>query len=748
MIPRSLLTLFLVLLVVAGASSSPARAAVATTFDTNLAGWRVTGDNAMTWEATTGHPGGCLSVNDLAVGNMNYVVAPPAWLGDWGAMTAGDSISLDIWFQNTSGGALLPAEWLFRLSGPGGVAVTQAGALPPQSAWTRLAASLDPAAWTLQSGTWQELLAQVDAVMIMGEYVNGDEVVRLDNIRLTGPVVRATLPCVAETFTAAGLADWSYANTGGATNPGAGGNSGGYCRISDGTGISYVYAPSRFLGDWRPAAGAGSLALDVRLFSGTGAWLDLSSFMRLSGPGGVAVAALDPALLPPIGRLWRTLTIPLASSSWTVVSGTWDGLLADVTEWRLQAEFLGGTEVVGLDNVQRSDGSCAHPDRPITTFVPEVALTGTTGFEGLSSVALNPADGHVYGVVDAASSAGGGLWGVTGPSAGVRVQAYAEPIHLIFDAGGNAFLTEDVSGLLHRRDAAGVSAVWVSGFHAGDDDPTGLCFAPAGFFGANVAPGDLIVTDRGYSGPDEVWTCSPTFAEGERQLAADPGEVDWFDVAASADGRVYLADALASGALWRLTADGVATTMPLAEPVTGINGLACDDVAGHLYFVEWATNTLRRTGLDGGAVETVAGGFSALTPCSVEVDVAGRRLWVTDAGAGRVYEFRLGSASAVDDEARRPAVGPDVALSAYPNPSTAGMTLAYALDRGAESRLEVHDLAGRLVRVLVSGSLPAGEGAIAWDGRDKEGRPVPAGLYLARLRAGGAERVLRLSVVR
>ena len=60
----------------------PVAASVTTTFDTDLANWRVTGDNAAAWQAATGNPGGCLYVSDLAIGDMNYVVAPPSWLGD------------------------------------------------------------------------------------------------------------------------------------------------------------------------------------------------------------------------------------------------------------------------------------------------------------------------------------------------------------------------------------------------------------------------------------------------------------------------------------------------------------------------------------------------------------------------------------------------------------------------------------------------------------------------------------------
>lgn len=723
--------------------------AVTTTFNTDLEGWRVTGDNAAAWQSTTGHPGGCLSVNDLVTGSMNWIVAPPSFLGDWRAMAVTDSLSMDIFFTNTSGGALIPAAWLFRLSGPGGVAVTQVGAIPSQSVWTRLGAGLNAAEWTMQSGTWAALLENVDTVMIMGEYVNGAEIVRVDNIRLTGPVTRVVPPCVVETFNAAGLGDWSFQDTGGTSNPGSGGNSGGFCQVGDGSNLSYVFAPSRFLGNWSPFDGTGFLSVDVRVINGGSAWLSVPEFIRLSGPGGVAVASMNTAQLPPASRLWKTFTFPLQPATWTMISGTWAGLLADVTEWRLQAEFMGVTETIGLDNIARLTGECEMPDQAVTAQDPAVRLCGRTGIVGLASVARNPLDGQIYGTVDVAGSSGGGLWAVTGPFAGTRLQSYDLPAHLIFDAAGDCFLTADNSGNVYRRAADGVSSLWVAGFHAGDDDPFGMCFAPAGFSGPNVAPGDIVVTDRGYSGPDEVWAFSPTAAESERQVLVDPGNVDYFDIAASAAGTVYLADALAIGTLSMLSPSGALTTLALSSPLTGIVSVVVDDGLSGLYILEKGAQTLCRVDPISGVVETVATGFVDVMECGLEIDVAGRRLWVVDGGANRLYEFCLGAASAVGEGGASGAQSRGLTPPRiWPNPSTGGTSISFALVQEADTRLEIYDLAGRLVRRVLSDRLPAGESVIAWDGRDGRGRSVSAGLYVARLSAGGQVRTATVAVVR
>jgi len=59
-------------------------------------------------------------------------------------------------------------------------------------------------------------------------------------------------------------------------------------------------------------------------------------------------------------------------------------------------------------------------------------------------------------------------------------------------------------------------------------------------------------------------------------------------------------------------------------------------------------------------------------------------------------------------------------------------------------RLVLVDVAGRRVRTLVDETLAAGPHELAWDGRDAGGAPAPAGLYWARLDAGGEHATRRL----
>jgi len=163
----SLPPLFALLCLVAWAS-----AAVQTDFDAELEGWRVTGDNAAAWSGL-GNPGGCLSVNDLAIGDDNRAIAPLVLLGNWSGLSNADTLSLDYFFQNTSGGAIVPAAYVFCIAGPGGAAHAIANYVPPQSAWTDLRVGMAAANWILESGTWGGLLADVNSLTIAGEFVTG-----------------------------------------------------------------------------------------------------------------------------------------------------------------------------------------------------------------------------------------------------------------------------------------------------------------------------------------------------------------------------------------------------------------------------------------------------------------------------------------------------------------------------------------------------------------------------------------------
>ena len=84
----------------------------------------------------------------------------------------------------------------------------------------------------------------------------------------------------------------------------------------------------------------------------------------------------------------------------------------------------------------------------------------------------------------------------------------------------------------------------------------------------------------------------------------------------------------------------------------------------------------------------------------------------------------------------------------FPNPFNPMTTIRFDLPSAGLVRLSVYDVAGRLVRTLVDGDLPAGSQEAVWNGRDSSGRGVGSGSYLARLEFGGQVQTVRMGLVR
>jgi len=86
-----------------------------------------------------------------------------------------------------------------------------------------------------------------------------------------------------------------------------------------------------------------------------------------------------------------------------------------------------------------------------------------------------------------------------------------------------------------------------------------------------------------------------------------------------------------------------------------------------------------------------------------------------------------------------------IALGVAPRPSRGVAEFfwqAAANGVGRRQSIHVYDVTGRRLRVLEVGT--AAGGRVTWDGRDAEGRSVPAGLYYARLLSGSFHTQTRL----
>ncbi len=115
------------------------------------------------------------------------------------------------------------------------------------------------------------------------------------------------------------------------------------------------------------------------------------------------------------------------------------------------------------------------------------------------------------------------------------------------------------------------------------------------------------------------------------------------------------------------------------------------------------------------------------------------------AGLGQLRRIRYTGVLSVP-----PGPAPAVEFRApFPSPSSGAVTFEYSL--GVESIVEiaVHDLGGRRVaEVFGPEAKEPGPHSAPWDGRDRAGRPVPAGIYLAALTVAGQRFERRFALVR
>ncbi len=348
-----LILLFLQFMVIFGFTQ------ITSTFDTadTLDGWRAVGDGSYSYEEATGNPGNCMRIDDDATGNLLFALAPSKFLGDWSIGTTDDSLTADIFLHNYGGSYFAP-EFIFRISGPGGRAIALSGSAyePPTDTWVHFAVGLDSTQWNVQQGSWKALIKQVSMLEILTEYITGDEFVRLDNPTLSfSPAISVVTPPVYSEFDDGAWDGWTFSNTGSVSIQNSGGNPDGYVRIGDANSvISHAYASTKFLGDWSGLLNNAAIQLDLIISSHSGDFLANHELLRLSGPGGAAILPMDSTLLKAEGR-WKSFSYLLDPNIWTLESGTWTGLLANVTDVSIFPEFYDGGETIGLDNFRLSN---------------------------------------------------------------------------------------------------------------------------------------------------------------------------------------------------------------------------------------------------------------------------------------------------------------------------------------------------------------------------------------------------------
>jgi flagellar hook assembly protein FlgD len=87
-------------------------------------------------------------------------------------------------------------------------------------------------------------------------------------------------------------------------------------------------------------------------------------------------------------------------------------------------------------------------------------------------------------------------------------------------------------------------------------------------------------------------------------------------------------------------------------------------------------------------------------------------------------------------------------LRTFPNPSSRETAIHLEAFAPGLVRASVFGSSGRLVRSLYEGILGAGVHDLSWDGRDDEGHPVAAGVYLLRVSVAEQHGTARVVIAR
>jgi hypothetical protein len=80
---------------------------------------------------------------------------------------------------------------------------------------------------------------------------------------------------------------------------------------------------------------------------------------------------------------------------------------------------------------------------------------------------------------------------------------------------------------------------------------------------------------------------------------------------------------------------------------------------------------------------------------------------------------------------------------AVPNPFESSLRIRFSLPAESAVRAQVYDSQGRRVRALESGSLPAGEHELLWDGADDRGMGTARGIYFVKVETSQAAQTIR-----
>lgn len=114
-----------------------------------------------------------------------------------------------------------------------------------------------------------------------------------------------------------------------------------------------------------------------------------------------------------------------------------------------------------------------------------------------------------------------------------------------------------------------------------------------------------------------------------------------------------------------------------------------------------------------------------------------------------IYATRVSGNGAIPTAVRPVTPSANLSVGAsYPNPFTAETSLDVTLGRESSVSVEVFDVAGRRVRTIGLGRMPAGPARLTFDGLDDRKHALPSGVYFYRVRAGSETVTKKIVIAR
>ncbi|MBD3222162.1 hypothetical protein GF314_13075 [bacterium] len=252
-----------------------------------------------------------------------------------------------------------------------------------------------------------------------------------------------------------------------------------------------------------------------------------------------------------------------------------------------------------------------------------------------------------------------------------------------------------------------------------------------------VALGDQVLV--GTSGGVDVYDVSDPAAI---VLADNLPDRDSITGLALAGDRLLVTDRIRSTQVWKHDADPGDWTLQGSIPLSGQLSVAVGGAAGYLLdgTGEVAMLDLREEGVPP-IVATLPTRFVADTYLLADDD------WL---GVPRGTDHRFYPPPCLlDPTPVEPAPPPSgLALEAAPNPFNPRTRISFDLRRSTDVTLRIFDLRGRRVATLLAAPLPAGRHEIDWRGIGTDGRPLPSGVYHARLTAAGSAATRELTLLK